>query len=59
MALHVLCSDSCFEYNFREVHFAENILFLSGLEKQQASLDFQGQDLQSLTRGTIYQIYKK
>ena len=34
MAVHVLCSDSCFECNFREVHFAENILFLSGLERQ-------------------------
>lgn len=59
MGLCALCTDSCTEYNFGEVHFVVYSLFLSGLEKQKVSLNFQGQDLQSLTPDRSIRFIKK
>lgn len=49
MGLCALCTDSGTEYNLGEVYFVVNSLFLSGLEKQKVSLNFQGQSRFTVT----------
>lgn len=59
MGLCALYTDSCSEYNFGEVHFVVNSPFMSGLEKQKVYLNFQAQDLQSLTPDRSIRFIKK
>ena len=40
--LHAVCSDSCSKYNFGEVHFVVNSLFLSDLERQKVFFKLSG-----------------
>lgn len=56
MHLHAVCLDSCSEYNFGEVHFVVNSLFLSGLERQKVFFKLSGSRFIVIAPWMIYQI---